>query len=503
MKFHPSLASNRHLQDLCRVADTLFAVATLLMGIATPLSSKLFHLSFLIALIALALNPSTMRTLLSKPYWLRQFPTFLPFALLLLLGIHHAIALSDGPSLILNAACAPLLIAILATPVARNPRNFIFLAQGLFIGLLCALIFREHSAPSAAPLLFLGTALLLESIALFPALTWRFAATFAAQAAILFICFAAFDCWPLLLLLPFAIAPAVAQLIARIPYSIGRLSVWIGIVFVWLFCASYLAHVVDAYFTGHRQERSHLPALTRNGNPYRHDTLSNERENGYYVRLYLCPKELESQWPSISETPLSATTPNGLTIEETLIRYLTSRDLRKDSVGISQLSPADVSAIEQGLYNCSLVGKSFVFQAAWHELENIDRYLITRQPSSPLTAILHQSSLAASSLQSPARLGAGLRYAQSEAPLASGILFLPLAIGIAPSILLFALFAIAASAAYLPKNRIASRQALRHLGFTSLSLAATATICAGTLLTPAFPSSCAILLALAMVGKTK
>ena len=495
MKFHPSLASNRHLQDLCSIADTLFAVATLLMGIATPLSSKLFYLSLLIALIALALDPSTMRTLLSNPYWLRQFPTFLPFALLLLLGIHHAIALSDGPSLILNAACALLLIAILATPVARNPRNFIWL--------LCALIFREPSAPSAAPLLFLATALLLESIALFPALTWRFAATFAAQAAILFICFAAFDCWPLLLLLPFAIAPAVAQLIGRIPYSIGRLSVWIGIVFVWLFCASYLAHVVDSYFTGHRQERSHLPALTRNGNPYRHDTLSIERENGYYVRLYLCPKELESQWPRVSETPLSATTPNGLTIEETLIRYLTSRDLRKDSVGISQLSPADVSAIEQGLYNCSLIGKSFVFQAAWHELENIDRYLVTRQPSSPLTAVLHQSSLASASLHSPSRLGAGLRYAQSEAPLASGILFLPLAIGIAPSILLFALLAIAASAAYLPKNRIASRQALRHLGFTSLSLAATATICAGTLLTPAFPSSCAILLALAMMGKTK
>ena len=94
-----------------------------------------------------------------------------------------------------------------------------------------------------------------------------------------------------------------------------------------------------------------LDKKTAQGNDYWHDTIHNPVEDGKYVGLYYCRKELQETWPQRSDLPLEGTTLNGEILEATLARYLTSKDLRKDAEGVMALTDQDIHNIEQGIPN--------------------------------------------------------------------------------------------------------------------------------------------------------
>ena len=94
-----------------------------------------------------------------------------------------------------------------------------------------------------------------------------------------------------------------------------------------------------------------LEKKTALGNDYWHDTVYNPVEDGRYVGLYYCRKELQEAWPQRSSLPLEGTTLNGEDLEATLSRYLTSKGLRKDAQGVMALTDEDVNNIEQGVAN--------------------------------------------------------------------------------------------------------------------------------------------------------
>ena len=94
-----------------------------------------------------------------------------------------------------------------------------------------------------------------------------------------------------------------------------------------------------------------LEKKTFYGNDYWHDTICNPMEDGKYVGLYYCRKELQEAWPQRSDLPLDGTTTNGEDLEATLARYLTSKNLRKDAQGVMALSDEDIRNIEQGVAN--------------------------------------------------------------------------------------------------------------------------------------------------------
>ena len=94
-----------------------------------------------------------------------------------------------------------------------------------------------------------------------------------------------------------------------------------------------------------------LEKKTALGNDYWHDTVYNPVEDGKYVGLYYCRKELQEAWPQRSSLPLEGTTLNGEDLEATLSRYLTSKGLRKDAQGVLALTDEDVNNIEQGVAN--------------------------------------------------------------------------------------------------------------------------------------------------------
>lgn len=98
-------------------------------------------------------------------------------------------------------------------------------------------------------------------------------------------------------------------------------------------------------------EIKQLDQFTVNGNKYKH-ARNQQVENGHYIYLYNCEAELEREWNKISEIPYQV----GLTkkksrISFTIINYMTSLGLRKDSLGFSKLKAEDIKMIEDGYAN--------------------------------------------------------------------------------------------------------------------------------------------------------
>ena len=96
---------------------------------------------------------------------------------------------------------------------------------------------------------------------------------------------------------------------------------------------------------------STLEKKTSQGNYYWHDTVCFPIEDGKYVGLYFNRIELREAWSHRSDLPLEDTTFDGESLEATLARYLTSKDLRKDAEGVMALTDEDIHNIEQGVPN--------------------------------------------------------------------------------------------------------------------------------------------------------
>jgi len=92
-------------------------------------------------------------------------------------------------------------------------------------------------------------------------------------------------------------------------------------------------------------------AYTPSGEPYTFDSTNPQQENGHLVWTWIAWNEVERTWPRRSMLPLDSSDAQGRSLRGTLVRYMTSMQLRKDSAGIMALSDADITAIEQGRHN--------------------------------------------------------------------------------------------------------------------------------------------------------
>ncbi|MEO5570586.1 MAG: O-antigen ligase family protein [Bacteroidia bacterium] len=94
-----------------------------------------------------------------------------------------------------------------------------------------------------------------------------------------------------------------------------------------------------------------LEKFTQNGNEYEHNVLNTEQENGNLTWIYLCPEELPAAWNERSKLNYDGKDLRGNELKLTLIRFLTSKNLRKDSLGVYLLSEEEVHSIENGIAN--------------------------------------------------------------------------------------------------------------------------------------------------------
>lgn len=91
-----------------------------------------------------------------------------------------------------------------------------------------------------------------------------------------------------------------------------------------------------------------LPTHTKQGNPYEHNLRYVDSETMEPVLIYLCEEELEEEWNKRSTIPYHGVTVSGNPISHTLIRYLASKELKRDAEGVKLLSESDIRNIELG-----------------------------------------------------------------------------------------------------------------------------------------------------------
>lgn len=97
--------------------------------------------------------------------------------------------------------------------------------------------------------------------------------------------------------------------------------------------------------------QNNITYKTANGNYYWTNMKDPREVNGVYLIRFISLQELRHEWPKLSKKELSEKDGNGQPLETTLIHYMTSKGLSKDSVGIHLLSQEDIKAIESGVAN--------------------------------------------------------------------------------------------------------------------------------------------------------
>lgn len=108
------------------------------------------------------------------------------------------------------------------------------------------------------------------------------------------------------------------------------------------------------------QERKEYPGrfshYSAEGHYYFSDSLNMEYENGYRVWVYISDPELRREWETSSNINYDSTDMKGQPVRSTLIRYMSSKGLRKDADGFRQLSKEDITAVEKGIANYTYLG---------------------------------------------------------------------------------------------------------------------------------------------------
>ena len=110
----------------------------------------------------------------------------------------------------------------------------------------------------------------------------------------------------------------------------------------------YIRVCIEDYYDVEKLDYADLPTHTVNGEPYFHDLNKRQVENGHYVWVNIAWGELAFHWQQRSRIPFEGEDEKGQIVSGTMIRYLTSKGLTKDSVGIWSLTEGDINIIESG-----------------------------------------------------------------------------------------------------------------------------------------------------------
>lgn len=119
----------------------------------------------------------------------------------------------------------------------------------------------------------------------------------------------------------------------------------------------YVHDIVKSYHTPYLSDTSGLEEFSPSGSRYVHDTVGWPVESGRYSGLYIASGELRETWNRRSNLDYDGEDLRGQPLSGTLIRYLSSKGLRKDSAGVAQLTEKDIGAIEKGVANVEYLNK--------------------------------------------------------------------------------------------------------------------------------------------------
>jgi hypothetical protein len=115
-----------------------------------------------------------------------------------------------------------------------------------------------------------------------------------------------------------------------------------------------------------------LEKETAEGNLYSHDFVEHRDTKGNLLYINVCDKELEREWAKRSSLAFEGNDLKDQPIRTTLIRYMTSKGLKKDAAGFKQLTKEDLRNIERGIAEAEdgKRGLSARFNGIKYQLQN-------------------------------------------------------------------------------------------------------------------------------------
>lgn len=140
---------------------------------------------------------------------------------------------------------------------------------------------------------------------------------------------------------------------------------------------SYVGSVVNKFYHIETVNKETIELKTKQGNLYTHYFNDKTVENGRYVNLYICPIEMREEWNKVSHIKYDEIGKNGYPISSTLIRYLTSKGLRKDAEGVKSLLPQDVVNVENGMANVIFANKFSIYPRIYQTVWEYYNYTTT------------------------------------------------------------------------------------------------------------------------------
>ena len=158
----------------------------------------------------------------------------------------------------------------------------------------------------------------------------------------------------------------------------SRVKYTLVVIFIFLIGYSFL-YLKDVY----HQQLSIKQSLyntklekSSSGNLYSHFDFVGQKENGNYVLINIQLDELKREWNKQMPTDSFCFKPqsHNLKIYEVLVRYLASKDLSKDSVGISNLSKTDKWNITHNITNFLYPDWPFIHKRLYELVNEFDEY---------------------------------------------------------------------------------------------------------------------------------
>jgi len=136
----------------------------------------------------------------------------------------------------------------------------------------------------------------------------------------------------------------------------------------------YIHSVINNFYEKEEIDFKMLDKYTVNGSLYSHNLASYRTENGHFIDIYICMDELENEWRKVSSMSLFGKDKKAQALSETLIRYMSSRGLRKDSIGLHQLGKDEISYIENGCANYKYINKFSLESRIYNIIWQIETY---------------------------------------------------------------------------------------------------------------------------------
>ncbi len=147
--------------------------------------------------------------------------------------------------------------------------------------------------------------------------------------------------------------------------------IMVGIFFV---CSSISKMINERNINIETVDYNKLDKYTSHGNLYAYSATTKLTENGHLIWIYFCESELIESWNKRSALKYTSKDNKGNPMSYTLVRFLTSKGLRKDADAVASLSDEEIKSIERGVPNVNYQSISNIKGRIYETMWEIDLY---------------------------------------------------------------------------------------------------------------------------------